>query len=294
MGIHDKRYKKIFSNPIVMERFLKSFVHEDFIAKLDFSSMQKIDKEYVSDEYVGTESDIVYKMNYEGKEIYIFVLLEFQSTVDKLMCFRFMNYISSLYLDYNKPDTMSKHPAVFPLLLYSGDSKWKYSNEIADLIEDTIPGEYIPHLKYYPVLVNSFAKEKLKDIHNVISAMFYVENSNPEELSKEVDILLDIIKEENTEVLNAFASWVNSYLSYLGNNDKEEIHDKIEDLQGVKTMFETRLKEYGIKLETKVRKETKKEDAKNMLDDNLPVEKISKYTGLSVEEIISLKVPQKA
>ncbi len=61
MGIHDKRYKKIFSNPIVMERFLKSFVHEDFIAKLDFSSMQKIDKEYVSDEYVGTESDIVYK-----------------------------------------------------------------------------------------------------------------------------------------------------------------------------------------------------------------------------------------
>ena len=60
-----------------------------------------------------------------------------------------------------------------------------YSNEIADLIEDTIPGEYIPHLKYYSVLVNSFAKETLKDIHNAISAMFYVENLYPEELSIE-------------------------------------------------------------------------------------------------------------
>ncbi len=293
MGVHDKRYKKIFSNPIVMERFLKSFVHENFIAKLDFSSMQKIDKEYVSDEYVETESDIVYKINFEGKEIYIFVLLEFQSTVDKLMCFRFMNYISSLYLDFNKPDTMSKHPAVFPLLLYSGDSKWKYSNEIADLIEDTIPREYIPHLKYYPVPVNFFAKEKLKDIHNVISAMFYVENSDPEQLSKEVDILLDIIKEENTEVLNAFASWINSYLSYLGNNDKEEIQDKIEDLQGVKTMFETRLKEYGNKLETKVRKDTETRTAKNMLSDGVSIDKVAQYTGLSIEEIKSLKVLQK-
>ncbi|OHD36765.1 MAG: hypothetical protein A2015_09465 [Spirochaetes bacterium GWF1_31_7] len=286
MGIHDKRYKKIFSNPFVMERFLKSFVHEDFIAKLDFSSMQKIDKEYVSDEYVGTESDIVYKINFEGKEIYIFVLLEFQSTVDKLMCFRFMNYISSLYLDFNKPDTMSKHPAVFPLLLYSGDSNWKYSNEIADLIEDTIPMEYIPHLKYYPVLVNSFAKEKLKDIHNVISAMFYVENSDPEQLSKEVDILLEIIKEENTEVLNAFASWVNSYLSYIGNNDKEEIHDKIEDLQGVKTMFETRLKEYGGRLKKDIESKT----ATKMLADGFSIDKVAKYTELSIDEIKKLKV----
>ena len=74
--------------------------------------------------------------------------------------------------------------------------------------------------------------------------MFYVENSDPDELLKEVDILLDLIKEENTEVLNAFASWVNSYLSYLGNDDKEEIQEKIEDLQGVKTMFETSLKKY--------------------------------------------------
>ena len=197
-----------------------------------------------------------------------------------------MNYISSLYLDFNKPDTMSKHPAVFPLLLYSGDSNWKYSNEIADLIEDTIPMEYIPHLKYYPVLVNSFAKEKLKDIHNVISAMFYVENSDPEQLSKEVDILLEIIKEENTEVLNAFASWVNSYLSYIGNNDKEEIHDKIEDLQGVKTMFETRLKEYGGRLKKDIESKT----ATKMLADGFSIDKVAKYTELSIDEIKKLKV----
>ncbi|HBI38913.1 MAG: hypothetical protein A2015_01945 [Spirochaetes bacterium GWF1_31_7] len=63
--------------------------------------------------------------------------------------------------------------------------------------------------------------------------MFYVENSDPDELLKKVDILLDLIKEENTEVLNDFASWVNSYLSYLGNDDKEEIQEKIEDLQKV-------------------------------------------------------------
>lgn len=140
------------------------------------------------------------------------------------------------------------------------------------------------------VLINSFAKEKLKDIHNVISAMFYIENSDPDDLLKEIDILLDIIREENKDVLDAFGSWFNSYLSYLGNNDREEIQDKIEDIQGVKTMFETRLKEYGGRL----KKEGKKEDAINMLADNLSVEKIAKYTGLSISEIKSLRVPGKA
>jgi len=58
-------------------------------------------------------------------------------------------------------------------------------------------------------------------------------------------------------------------------------------------MFETRLKEYGNKLEIKGRKEEKKETAVKMLNRNYPIEEISEMTGLSIGEIKSLKVPQK-
>ncbi|HBD95387.1 MAG TPA: hypothetical protein DC057_14560, partial [Spirochaetia bacterium] len=59
--------------------------------------------------------------------------------------------------------------------------------------------------------------------------------------------------------------------------------------QGVKTMFETRLKEYGGRL----KKEGKKEDAIKMLKKGFSIADIVDITDLSIEEIKSLRIPEK-
>jgi hypothetical protein len=48
---HDVRYKRFFSNPILLRQLLQSFVPEDFVHDLDFSTLQRVDKSSVTEEY---------------------------------------------------------------------------------------------------------------------------------------------------------------------------------------------------------------------------------------------------
>ncbi len=170
---HDARYKWVFSHPLFVEKFLRSFVRLPFVKKLNFEAMERVDKEFVSEEFRTLESDIVYKVPYRESCIYIFLLIEFQSTVDKTMPFRFLRYTGELYR-FAKPGAESGlYPATFPILLYNGDDEWNVPCNTAELIEKSIPAEFIPRFRYFPVLINQFSKRSLVKIRNVVSGMFY-------------------------------------------------------------------------------------------------------------------------
>ncbi len=98
---HDRQYKKVFSTPILAQKLLTSFVHEKFIKHLDFDTMTRKDKSYVTPNMKKYESDIVYEIYFKDRPVYIYILMEFQSTVDKKMPIRFLRYI--LKQDYILP-----------------------------------------------------------------------------------------------------------------------------------------------------------------------------------------------
>ena len=79
---------------------IETFVKEEWVKELDFDSCQTVDKSFVSDQYKKTESDIIYRLKIKDKEIYIFILIEFQSTVERFMVLRILNYITNFYMDY--------------------------------------------------------------------------------------------------------------------------------------------------------------------------------------------------
>ena len=86
--IHDSGYKKLFSNRTIFRQLLETFVHEPWVAELDFSQAETLDKSFVADHYKATESDLIYKVKLRGRTVYIYLLLEFQSTVDRFMAIR--------------------------------------------------------------------------------------------------------------------------------------------------------------------------------------------------------------
>ena len=120
------------------------------------------------------EADLIFKINFKGKPIFIFLLLEFQSTVDKMMPVRFLRYITELYESLKGRLSAGLFPAVFPVLLYSGDPKWTAQSEISDLIEQTIPEKYLTRFRYYPICENEIPKQALLTIKNAVSAIFYI------------------------------------------------------------------------------------------------------------------------
>lgn len=76
---HDGRYKRIFSNPIFIEKLLTSFVKENFIKDLNFNSMKRLDKSFIDSNMQKKESDIVYEIYFKEQPVFFYLLLEFQA-----------------------------------------------------------------------------------------------------------------------------------------------------------------------------------------------------------------------
>src|SRR5512145_2178580 len=140
---HDSVYKKFFSNHRMVRQLLTGFVNEEWINDIEFSTLERVDKSFITDEFIGRESDLVYRARLKEREVYIFILLEFQSTVDRFMALRMLRYITELYEYLVKNLRLKKLPAVFPVMLYNGEKRWTAPEELDNLIEKTIPQIYI-------------------------------------------------------------------------------------------------------------------------------------------------------
>jgi len=214
----DTRYTELFSNPVFVQRLFENFVQEDFARELDYSDMAPYKTKFVTEAFARRESDVIWKVRFRGKDLYIFLLIEFQSTVDRRMPIRLLHYIAGLYDSLPTPRRGGKYPAVFPIVLYNGSAHWTARNNITELIEPSIPPNYIPNLRYYVVEERMFSASALLGMRNLVSMLFYAETVSPEELALSLDALFGILESEDTEAVRLFRRWLNDYFRQMAHD----------------------------------------------------------------------------
>jgi predicted transposase/invertase (TIGR01784 family) len=244
--IHDTWYKTLFSNPRIVKDLLTSFVEEQFVFGLDFSSIKKLNSSFVSEEFKKRESDVIYEIKSRGVSNYIYVLIEFQSTVDPYMALRMASYVFLFHQEIVKTTECRKLQPVFPILLYNGSESWTSPESFRDLLAPSdIPMKYLPEFRYYKIAINEIPKRHLVELRNAAAAVFYVENSTPEEINNNyqelIALLKDIFKNEGAMIVNSIVQWMRS---------AHKIHQKpkpirsIQDLMEVSTMWEEAVKKH--------------------------------------------------
>lgn len=70
-NIHDKGYKYLFFNPLIVKELLESFKQMDWIKEIDFTQAKTMDKTFANDNYKEYEADIIYKLRFKDSDIYI-------------------------------------------------------------------------------------------------------------------------------------------------------------------------------------------------------------------------------
>ena len=128
---HDPGYKAIFSHRTMVEEMLRGFVHGDWIERLDFSSLERVSSSFVSGDLRERHSDLIWRLQLHGDQdrwIYLYLLLEFQSTSDPFMAVRLLTYVGLLLEEIIRKENLKpgdRLPAVLPLVIHNGRSRWR-------------------------------------------------------------------------------------------------------------------------------------------------------------------------
>jgi hypothetical protein len=184
-----------------------------------------------------------------GDWIYIYLLLEFQSTVDHWMSVRMMTYVGLLYQDLIRTGKLTgKHklPPVFPIVLYNGKTNWNAAVDINELVEN-VPGSlrhYQPSMPYLLLVEKDFQDQELKPLKNLVAALFRLEISQePAHLASVVENLLQWLKgSEQASLRRAFTVWFHRVL--FADKPIPENLGSLNELGEVRIMLAERVQEW--------------------------------------------------
>ncbi|HWM92163.1 MAG TPA: Rpn family recombination-promoting nuclease/putative transposase [Thermoanaerobaculia bacterium] len=264
MRPHDQSYRLLFSQPRMVEDLVRSFTGESWVEQLDFSTLERVNASYVSDRLKEREGDVVWKLRHrEGSALYVYLLIEFQSEVQRFMAVRLLAYVALLYQDLlaRKELTPSgKLPLVLPIVLYNGEDRWWAPLELSELIQG-VPEEaqpYVPRLRYRLIDEGSYSPEELEGHQNLAGALFGLEKSlRRDDLQRWLDRLTGWLRApEDAELRQAFAAWFQGV--FLDGRNPEEI-PRVSGLEEFETMLAKRVIEWSHELREEGREQGRQE-----------------------------------
>lgn len=224
MAEHDPSYKLLFSHREMVADLLRGFVSEAWTRGLDFNTLERVREIGVSHDLRERENDILWRLrlNLDGRRrwLYLYLLLEFQSSVDAFMAVRLLTYIGLLYQDLLKAGEVGPSdalPAVLPVVLYNGSGAWSARTSLGDLIEPALPTDlqaWQPQLRYLVLVQRAYGDAELARQRNLVAALFRLENSRtPADIEQVLDQLVRWLSAaEQGDLRRAFVVWLKRVL----------------------------------------------------------------------------------
>ena len=267
---HDTGYKLLFSHPEMVRDLLTGFVQGEWLKDADFSTLTLVNGSYVTqtDAPQQRHDDLVWKIRIKDRWLYVYLLLEFQSSSDPLMALRVMVYVGLLYQDLAKRKELApdgKLPPVLPIVLYNGQPRWTAPVLMEDLVTPPPPGleAYVPHCRYLLLELKHcfdgrYGAEVLNPLRNLVAALFRLETQRSlDDVRIVVDALIEWLAEEDQSLMRrSFAIWIKRMLR---TQLPDAVIDGINDLQEVRSMLAENIKSWFEEYEDKGRQEGRRE-----------------------------------
>ena len=244
--MYDAAYKLLFSHPRMVEDLLRGFAAGGWSDALDFSTLEKLPAEFVSEELRQRRGDALWRVRLRDRWLYLLVLLEFQSTVERYMALRLLTYIGLLYQDLIRRGDLGpggELPPVLPVVLYNGRPPWTAARELRQTMAPV--GEalarYQPAQRYFLLDVGRWAEDDLPRC-NLVSALVRVERSRPDEdMERAVGVLIERVRGDR-ELERAVAAWIGQVL--IPRHSGAKAPSPGTNLEEIRTMLAERVQEW--------------------------------------------------
>ncbi len=210
----DSGYKLLYSHAAMVRDLIEGFVLGAWVEALDLGTLEKCSGSYVTDDLRDRADDLIWRLRWGEDWLYVYLLLEFQSTIDRWMAVRIQTYVGLLYQDLIRAEQLSaagRLPPVLPIVLYNGAQVWNAAETLEPLIEPAPPGlaGYRPRQGYLLLDERRLAAAESLPTRNLSAALFRLEASRGSgEAMAIVRALIEWLADAGqTSLRRAFAVW---------------------------------------------------------------------------------------
>ena len=228
---HDKIFKEILQNPKEMAQFINDFTKH----KVNAEELENYTENYITKDFKYKQADIVYKI--KAEEIYF--LVEHQTKVDYSMPYRILNYcveiIRRVVEEQQINNLTFKYPKVVPIVLYTGEIKWKATNSFAmsQIHKEGYEDEIID-LSYKLIDVNKYEIEALLQCKTLLGNVMILEKCKTNQ--KVLECLKRIIKNIESKDIEKLKRIILYLYEEIEEKSKKEIIKIFEESESEENM----------------------------------------------------------
>ena len=147
--MHDAAHKLLYSHPHMVADLLRGFLPDGTWPGFDFATLEPLPASHVGRELQRREGDKMWRLRAraapDGGWVYVLVLMEFQSRVDRSMALRVLTYTGLAWeglLRWREGSGGEEPPGaplppVIPFVVYNGHPRWTAPPDVSKLIVPT-------------------------------------------------------------------------------------------------------------------------------------------------------------
>jgi len=284
---HDSFFKKSLGSLAVAKDFLKAHLSPEIIQRIEWTTLRPTNKSYVKAHLTQLHSDVVYSCQVEGKQAYLYTLIEHQSTADPMLPFRMLQYNVSL-MEEHLAQGHKQLPIVINLCLYSGKkTPYPYSTNIYDCFEDPGLARAAMFKPLELIDLNTHAQEELAQHGQADLVQILLKHSQKRAFLAWIKANPDLVQRLFKRLYG-----ISGVVYILGVEEKNSAEEIIKAIESVapnqKENIMTALRQLNQESKQEGMQTRNLEIAKGMLKKGYKPNEVKEVTGLHGEEINAL------
>lgn len=249
MALSDHGYKLLFSQPCIVSSLLRDIVPAldgGWTDILALEHMTPVRSELISNTLQRRHGDMIWRIPRKDRhDLFLVLMLEFQSRTDHAMALRLTTYRSLLYEDLLARTPLKARqtlPAVLPLVIHTGVRPWHARRDLAELIDPVPPPltPYQPRQRYLLIDARTQAHNQSLPADSLARLIFRLEhNHGLHDTTRIIDRLGRLMQApQYQEARRAILAWLQHVL--LPRNLPDQAIPPFEDLMELNTLLRTK------------------------------------------------------
>ncbi len=161
---HDRLFRAVFVDIGEAQALLRSIVPRELAERLDWKTLKLMEGSVVDEALKETHTDLLFEVVRRDlrKPVWLYVLLEHQSTPDPRMALRLLTYACRIW-NAGNPDNSTELRPIFPVVVYQGSRPWSHSQEFSDQFPEADGTEWwLPRFRFHLLDQTGLGPEEVK------------------------------------------------------------------------------------------------------------------------------------